>query len=311
MCRPPNPTLTPAPHPLEKQGLRDAGRALWHYIAPILFKPRSISMDMKLESKKNTAGQTVPSSYLYEVNAIGQRTSVGPVHDADGNLENGRLRTVASNGSTTTYNATLVWNAERCDRTGSIMDGGEAAARRVKHAMPCMLNQYTGATLKKTYLWGPDLSGTLQGAGGVGGLLSVKIPSGQTNPGTYYPTFDGNGNVSEYLASDGTVKAHFEYDPFGKLTLQAYDTANSFDAATFAHKFSTKYMDAETGLYYYGYRYYDPGTGRWMSRDPIGERGGANLYAFVGNDGVSRIDLLGENAAYDSEVPIPDITEPY
>ena len=44
---------------------------------------------------------------------------------------------------------------------------------------------------------------------------------------------------------------------------------------------------------YYGYRYYDPQTGRWPSRDPIGERGGMNLYGFVGNDAVNRWDYLG------------------
>ena len=43
----------------------------------------------------------------------------------------------------------------------------------------------------------------------------------------------------------------------------------------------------------YGYRYYDPVTGRWPSRDPIGEDGGINLYGFVGNDGVNKWDLLG------------------
>jgi RHS repeat-associated protein len=111
------------------------------------------------------------------------------------------------------------------------------------------------------------------------------------NPGTYYPTFDGNGNVSEYLASDGTVKAHFEYDPFGNLTSQSY--TGGFSATSFAHKFSTKYHDAETGLRYYGFRYYDPGTGRWTSRDPIGERGGVNLYGFVANDGVDQFDVVG------------------
>jgi len=44
---------------------------------------------------------------------------------------------------------------------------------------------------------------------------------------------------------------------------------------------------------YYGFREYDPKTGRWMSRDPIGERGGANLYGFAGNDGIGRWDWLG------------------
>jgi RHS repeat-associated protein len=46
-------------------------------------------------------------------------------------------------------------------------------------------------------------------------------------------------------------------------------------------------------LQYYAYRYYDPVTGRWPSRDPIAERGGVNLYGFVGNDGVNRWDVLG------------------
>ena len=58
-------------------------------------------------------------------------------------------------------------------------------------------------------------------------------------------------------------------------------------------RFSTKYYDEETGWYYYGYRYYGPQTGRWPSRDPINERGGINLYGFVGNDGVNRLDYLG------------------
>jgi len=59
------------------------------------------------------------------------------------------------------------------------------------------------------------------------------------------------------------------------------------------YKFSTKYLDAETGLYYYGYRFYNPNTGRWLNRDPIEERGGVNLYGFVGNDGITRSDKLG------------------
>jgi RHS repeat-associated protein len=46
---------------------------------------------------------------------------------------------------------------------------------------------------------------------------------------------------------------------------------------------------------YYGYRYYDPKTGRWPSRDPIEEEGGINLYGFVGNDGVNKWDLLGNS----------------
>jgi RHS repeat-associated protein len=50
------------------------------------------------------------------------------------------------------------------------------------------------------------------------------------------------------------------------------------------------------GVADYGYRYYDPVTGRWPSRDPIGERGGVNLYGFVSNAAVERIDILGNEA---------------
>jgi hypothetical protein len=52
-------------------------------------------------------------------------------------------------------------------------------------------------------------------------------------------------------------------------------------------------LDFATGLYYYGYRYYDPKTGRWPSRDPIEEEGGLNLYGFVENTPINRLDILG------------------
>lgn len=48
-----------------------------------------------------------------------------------------------------------------------------------------------------------------------------------------------------------------------------------------------------TGVSYYGYRYYDPVADRWPPKDPIGEQGGVNLYGFVRNDGLNRLDLLG------------------
>jgi len=82
--------------------------------------------------------------------------------------------------------------------------------------------------------------------------------------------------------------AHFEYDPFGNLTVDS-----DSNAAQFPYRFSTKPQDLTTGLFYYGYRYYDPVTGRWPSRDPIEESGGINLYGFVSNDGVNAWDYLG------------------
>jgi RHS repeat-associated protein len=151
--------------------------------------------------------------------------------------------------------------------------------------------EYTGSTpaLARTQTWGTDLSGTLQGAGGVGGLLGVR-----TGGIIYYPTYDGNGNISEYLTTSGVVAAHFEYDPFGNLT--NFTEQSQGLAASFTYRFSTKPIDSITGLFYYGYRWYEPVCARWPSRDPIGEDGGENLYASFLGDGINRIDLIGLHA---------------
>ena len=146
-------------------------------------------------------------------------------------------------------------------------------------------NPQSALTNPRSYTWGLDLSGTMQGAGGVGGLLAVANDSGNT----YYPVYDHIGNVRAYV--DGVtadVVAEFEYSPFGE-TLQA----SGSKVNEFAFRFSTKHQDASSGLYYYGYRWYDSELGRWLNRDPIGEEGGLNLYAFVSNDGVNQWDYLG------------------
>ena len=141
-------------------------------------------------------------------------------------------------------------------------------------------------TVIRTYAWGVDLSGTVGGAGGVGGLLAVKDASG-----VYYPTYDGNGNILSYLQLDAATKklkpvAAYVYDPFGDALASAGVKANDLPL-----RFSTKYLDRETGLYYFGYRYYSPRTARWLSRDPLAESGGPNLYGFA--DGVNGFDPLG------------------
>ena len=139
-------------------------------------------------------------------------------------------------------------------------------------------------TSTESYVWGLDLSGSLQGAGGIGGLLVRN-----TDSGSFLYLYDANGNVGQLVdASTGSIAAHYEYDPFGNTIV-----ANGSEAGSNPFRFSTKSLDTETGLSYYGYRYYSPELGRWISKDPLQELGGINLYIFVGNCPVGYIDYLG------------------
>lgn len=101
----------------------------------------------------------------------------------------------------------------------------------------------------------------------------------------------------------GAVSAHYRYGPFGEVL-----RATGPMAKVNPFRFSTKYQDDETDLLYYGYRYYNASTGRWLSEDPINESGfklyagrgrwfypdeEKNLYRFVGNNPNDTYDLYG------------------
>ena len=131
-------------------------------------------------------------------------------------------------------------------------------------------------------IWGLDLDGTLQGAGGVGGLLAVV-----KDTSTYIPAWDANGNIMEYVDSDGTVVANREYDPFGGTVVVAGD------ANAFTHWFSTKPWCVVTGLSEYQYRKFSSVLGRWLSRDPIEEVGGPYIYSSHRNSLIINIDAFG------------------
>src|SRR5438876_750926 len=151
-----------------------------------------------------------------------------------------------------------------------------------------------------TYTRGRDLSGSLEGAGGIGGLLSrTDLANGQT---AYFHA-DANGNVTAMVNPQQVVVAKYIYDPFGNTLSKAGLLA---DANTY--RFSSKDYHANSGLYYYGYRFYDPNLQRWLNRDPLGDIGfqvvrkhrnstkqrtflkygqfwqGPNLYEFVRNE---------------------------
>ncbi len=188
----------------------------------------------------------------------------------------------------------------------------------------CLWRPDVGSSLYARSSW--------QKAGGVGGLawlqtgnaqnLSTGGTSGAIVTGSgevHIPMADHMGNIRHHVHFRPTTStgpygsytnlivsqsANFEYDAFGRevrangTTVAAPITPPGLTAGTsyadaLPFHFSSKFTDPESALNYYGYRYYDPKDGRWLNRDPMGEKGGLNLYGFVGNDRVNRSDFLG------------------
>src|SRR5881296_3662893 len=140
-----------------------------------------------------------------------------------------------------------------------------------------------------SYTRGTDLSGTLEGAGGIGGLLarSHGYSSGNfTNHNCYFA--DGNGNITYMLNSSQSMVASYRYDPFGNLI-----SSSGTLASANVYRFSSKEIHVNSGMYYYLYRFYDPNLQRWINRDPIIERGSLNMYTFVNNDSFRFVDPFG------------------
>ena len=130
-------------------------------------------------------------------------------------------------------------------------------------------------SVTRSYLWGRSMGG------GIGGLIELA-QGGQR----YNYLYDGKGNVSALIDSNQNVVAAYTYDAFGNLMTKT----GTLDQP---YKFSTKPYDEKAGLYYYGHRFYSPATRSWTTRDPLRERGGINLYGFVGNSPLNHVDPLG------------------
>ncbi len=131
-----------------------------------------------------------------------------------------------------------------------------------------------------------DASGTVQ-------AVNVFAPDGlvarkQGGTWTQY-TFDQQGNVAQRLNAAQAVTSSSIYDAYG-TEANAVGTPND----VFGYNARSGYLfDRETGLYLCQHRYYDPGTGRWVNRDPVGYRGGINSYSYGGQRAVNVVDPSG------------------
>lgn len=212
-------------------------------------------------------------------------------------------------------------------------NGGEGYLLMVYDGMLVVQERNTG-TPAVTYTRGVDLSGSLDAAGGIGGLLArshgFNSGTGAWSTHNAYHA-DGNGNVTAlFSTSTGSQVAWYRYDAFGRQ-LQSSGSLASANRMRFSSKpWMAPGVDDSAGMYYYGYRFYEPLTQRWVNRDPfkqlmpfaaairpnslnveysLGVRlrvspalildseflpGGANVYKFCNNSPIDCIDPNGE-----------------
>ena len=214
-----------------------------------------------------TASSNTTDELTYLVNALNQYTNIRngvtlePTHDADGNM--------------LTYGDwTFAWNGENrliqaSNATTVVTAAYDYMGRRFRKAVNGVTNTFaydgwamireTSPDATNSYVYGLDLSGSMQGAGTIGGILVADL-----NGTTAFYCYDANGNVTDLVDTNGTSVAHYEYDPFGNTVVKTGSLAedNPF-------RFSTKYLDTEADLYYYGLRYYSPELGRWAEQGSV------------------------------------------
>jgi RHS repeat-associated protein len=238
----------------------------------------------------NAATNIYSANELNQYTNIANGTVIEPAYDLDGNMTwDGRL--------SYTWDAENRLSAVYSNSTCIVSNSYDHQSRRVLKTTATATHAFvydgwnlvletiataSGVTTNR-YVWGKDLSGTFQGAGGVGGLLAVSM-----NGSCFFPFYDNNGNIIAYESESGELVAEYVYDAFGRTIAHFGPMANAFP-----HRFSTKYYDSETGLSNYGYRFYSSDLMRWLNRDPIEENGGRNLFSFVNNDPMSSFDQLG------------------
>lgn len=246
-------------------------------------------------------------SSIYEGNNLNQHTAVAhsgtvftPAYDVDGN----QTRVNTSTGTwSVQYNAdnrpVIFSQGNRkveCvydylgRRVEKVEYDGNALTKRTRFvymgylmvaSMDCTQNT-SNPSLVATWFWDPAESESTR-------VLAMCTHNADKSVATTrYVAHDLLKSISALFDSSGNRQAKFEYTPYGETL-----SSEGIKAASMPFLYSCEYHDEDLGLIYYNYRHYNPQDGRWISRDPIGEKGGVHLYGFVKNNPVSISEYLG------------------
>jgi RHS repeat-associated protein len=224
-----------------------------------------------------------------------------PVVAADGN----------GNRRTNNYQVTVPGGATRAfvyDGNGNLLDDGErtyqwdAKNRLIEakrgadtwqwsyNAFDQRVSEKKNGVVTKRWVWAGG-NQPAEERDAAGNVTRRFYPQGeQAGAVKSFYTKDHLGSIREVLGANGTVVSSSRYDAWGMRTTQGAQDAASFG-------FTGHLEHKELGLVFTLYRAYDPVTGRWLSRDPIGENGGINLYGYVLNNPVNWVDPIGLETA--------------
>ncbi len=257
--------------------------------------PQSFSLvatDASGRTATDSMTQTYPTNVAFAYDDNGNMTSDGRLGYAYDD-ENQLIRIMATNAwkSEFTYDGRMRmrirkeynWQSSAWIRTNEV--------HYIYDGMLVIQERDANNVSRVSYTRGNDLSGTLEGAGGIGGLLA-RTDNAQLRAGIYsanaYYHCDGNGNITMLVNAFQFPVAKYNYDPYGNCTAYAGPLAEAN-----VYRFSSKEFHAQSGLSYYGYRFYSPVLQKWLNADPIQEKGGYNLYGFAQNRPTILLDRLG------------------
>lgn len=238
---------------------------------------------------KLSAGTIKTTTYSY--NNANEITDNGYGYDADGNL-----LTRPDTGGTTSlgYNTRNQTTSVNPDQSGAQTLGylghGQRQPTQIGNApplggtAPTLENNKLGISSQATAApVGQQPQTTYYTRDSTGTLLGERTPSGR-----YYYAEDANGSVIALTDQNGNLANTYTYDPWGDTTSSTGSAPNSF---AFDQGFQS-----QAGLYHFGERYYDPGTGSWTQQDPVthlDDPNQADLYSFAGDDPLNRTDTCG------------------
>lgn len=254
-------------------------------------------------SDSKVAPQSQPIQRVYTINEVNQIDSIetyqGPfstepvdlTYDLAGNLtDDGEGKTFEWDGANRL--TAIDFGSQRSEFT---YDG---LSRRVK------IVEKMGSTVTSTkhFVW---VGNTIaQERDSQNTVTRQYFSEGEYREKGYYYTRDHLGSIRELTNSNGTLVARYDYDPYGNRTKLSGTADVDFG-------YTGHYHHAPSGLILTLYRAYNPVHGRWISKDPIGENGGINLYGYVDADPVGRTDPLGLRSTILAPPEVPPVIPPW